>query len=78
MKTADKLRTSTPLERFLESRFVKKRKHDPSKPGGTKLKCRWCIKGFKDPDLLDLDRQSPTLSMDGLSVSNSLVQRNGG
>ena len=73
---AEKLKRDMSQERFLESRFVKTRKQDPTRPGGIKLECRWCIKGFKDPDLLDLDRQSPTLSMDGLSVCLQLISSN--
>lgn len=61
---AEDMKKRIPPERFLESRFVKTRKIDPETPGGYKIKCRWCIIGYKDPDLLELDRQSPTLSMD--------------
>ena len=67
-KEAEKLRQEYPRERFLESRCVKTRRPNPEIPGGMELKCRWCIKGFKDPDLFSLERQSPTLSMDSLAV----------
>eukprot|EP00435_Cladocopium_sp_Y103_P063878 s580_g25.t1 len=65
---ADELRATYPPERFLESRFVKTIRDDPNMPGKKELKCRWCIKGYLDPDLMDLERQSPTLSMEGLSI----------
>ena len=32
------------------------------------IKCRWVGKGFQDPDLDMLERQSPALSADGLAV----------
>ena len=70
---ANKLRKEVLPERFLESRFVETRKPDPSVPGNTKLKCRWCIKGFRDPDLFEIERQSPTLSMDALVVCLQLI-----
>lgn len=67
-KEAERLQQEYPKERFLESRSVKTRRPNPEVPGEMELKCRWCIKGFKDPDLFSLERQSPTLSMDSLSV----------
>lgn len=72
-KDADAIRSEHPPERFLESRFVKTRRDDPENPGETELKCRWCIKGFLDPDLFDLQRQSPTLSMEGLAVCLQII-----
>ena len=34
--------------------------------------CRWCVKGFQDPDIDSLNRQSPTLT-NGLSVLQILA-----
>ena len=65
---ADRLRRENPVGRFLDSRFVKTTRENPTVPGEMELKCRWCIKGYLDPDLLDLQCQSPTLSMEGLST----------
>lgn len=72
-KEAEMLRKEYPPERFLESRFVMTRREDPVNPGKSELKCRWCIKGFKDPDILELQRQSPTLSSEGLAVCLQLI-----
>lgn len=72
-KEAEMLRKEYPLERFLESRFVMTRREDPVHPGKSELKCRWYIKGFKDPDILEFQRQSPTLSSEGLAVCLQLI-----
>ena len=45
----------------------------PFRPLKTKLKCGWCIKGFRDPDLFEIERQSLTLSMDALVVCLQLI-----
>lgn len=70
---AKELREVCPSERFLENRFVKTRRDDPNTPGKKELKCRWCIKGYLDPDLMELERQSPTLSMEGLSICLQII-----
>lgn len=70
---ADKLRSITPKDRILESRFVKTRRENPNIPGETEIKCRWCVKGFRDPDLYELDRQSPTLSLESFMVCLQLI-----
>ena len=67
-KQAQMIIDDTPKERILESRFVKTRRDHPDKPGEKQIKCRWCIKGFRDPDLYEVNRQSPTLSLDALMV----------
>ena len=54
--------------RILQSRYVKTRKMDAENPQESEIKCRWVIKGYQDPDLDDLERQSPTLTADGLAV----------
>ena len=48
-KGAEKLRATIPKERVLDSRFVKTRSECPDKRGVLEMKCRWCMKGFKDP-----------------------------
>eukprot|EP00435_Cladocopium_sp_Y103_P072500 s192_g40.t1 len=70
---ATKVLRDHPQERILESRFVKTRRDHPDKPGEKQIKCRWCIKGFRDPDLYEVDRQSPTLSLDALMVCLQII-----
>lgn len=62
-----------PKERILDSRFVKTRREDPDEPGRTEIKYRWCIQGYKDPDVYEVERQSPTLSMDALMICLQLL-----
>ena len=40
-------------------------KPDESKPSGRRAKARLIIKGFTDPDLLDIESHSPTLTRAG-------------
>jgi hypothetical protein len=65
---AKHIRATVDEKRILESRFVKTRRENPDSPGETEIKCRWVVKGFQDPDLDVLERQSPTLSADGLAM----------
>ena len=58
---ARRLRETTPQRQILESRFVKTRREKPDEPGVKELKCRWCIKGYKDPEVLDVDKPLPML-----------------
>lgn len=57
-------------QRTLESRFMYT--SDDGTPSGV-LKTRWCIKGFLDPDVLDVATSSPTLSNEGLAVTLQLT-----
>ena len=70
---ADQLRAKVPKERILESRFVKTRRVCPDNPDKSEIKCRWVVKGFQDPDVETLERQSPTLTADGLSCVLQLL-----
>ena len=56
---AQKIMREVGTARLLESRFVY-----TSEDGWLEsaLKARWCIRGYLDPDLLDLETASPTLS----------------
>ena len=64
---AERIRRMTASKRILESRFVKTRRPMPDQPDKMEVKCRWVVKGFQDPDIATLERQSPTLTADGLS-----------
>ncbi|CAE7762188.1 RE1, partial [Symbiodinium sp. CCMP2456] len=56
-----KLEAEGKLERILPSRMVRRMK-PAEQPGEPDVrKSRWCIRGDKDPDLLSLERFSPTL-----------------
>jgi hypothetical protein len=63
---AQKIMHEVGIDRLLESRFVY-----TSEDGSleTALKARWCIRGYLDPDLLDLETASPTLSNEGFHCS---------
>ena len=37
------------------------------------MKARWCVRGYVDPDLLQLDTSAPTLSMEGFSIAMQLI-----
>ena len=50
------------LDRALDTRWARTWKPDDSKPSGRRAKARLIIKGFTDPDLLDIESQSPTLT----------------
>ena len=65
---ARKIERETEPGRILQSRYVKTRKMCADDPQESEIKCRWVIKGYQDPDLDDLERQSPTLTADGLAV----------
>ena len=71
-----RIREQVDPKRIIESRFVKTKKgHEEGEDYD--IKCRWVIKGFQDPDLDVLERQSPTLSADGLSVALQLIASKG-
>ena len=69
---AQRILEQTDRKRISESRFVKTKKVHES-GSDYDIKCRWVIKGFQDPDLDVLERQSPTLSADGLAVVLQLL-----
>ena len=60
-------------DRLLESRFVIT---NPDDEQGI-LKARWCLKGFKDPDLMELVTASPTLSQESLAVTLQVIASKG-
>lgn len=46
--------------RILPSRFVITEKPDDKEPGKMKVKARWCVRGYLDPDLHKLEKQHLT------------------
>ena len=61
-------------DRILESRYVYT-SDDGTSEG--KLKARWCIRGYLDPDIMNLDTASPTLSTEGLATTLQLISSMG-
>ena len=57
-------------DRVLQSRFVYA--SDDGTNEGV-LKARWCIKGYLDPDMLDVKTASPTLSDEGFAVTLQIL-----
>ena len=51
--------------RAMDTRWARTWKPDNSKPSGRRAKARHIIKGFTDPDLLDIESHSPTLTQEG-------------
>ena len=49
-------------DRTMDTRWARTSKPDDSKPSGRHAKERLIIKGFTDPDLLDIESHSPTLT----------------
>ena len=52
-------------DRAMDTRWARTWKPDESKPSGHCAKTRLIIKGFTDPDLLDIESHSPTLTLEG-------------
>ena len=72
-KEAEKLRRSVPRKRILKSRFVLTEAEPGASPLTSDIKARWCIRGYLDPDLLELDTSAPTLSAEGFSIAMQLI-----
>ena len=70
---ADEVRKTIDSRRLIDSRFVKTRRASPDNPEESEIKCRLVAQGYKDPDLDHLERQSPTLTADGLSVVLQII-----
>ena len=60
-------------ERFIDSRFVKTRRASLDNSGQTEICAGRVLKGFQDPDVLELQRQYPTLSADSPMVTLQLI-----
>lgn len=56
-------------QRIVKSRFVITKADEAPLGENTELKCRWCIRGYLDPDLLHLDTEAPTLSSEGAAIA---------
>ena len=74
-KEADRTRQKS--NRILPSRFVITKKPDEKTPGRYITKARWCIRGYLDPDVTKLSTQSPTLTIEAMSLLLQLSASNG-
>ncbi|CAE7298082.1 GIP [Symbiodinium sp. CCMP2592] len=70
---ASRIRSGLEKGRLLKSRFVLTEAEAGSSPMADDIKARWCVRGYLDPDLLQLDTSAPTLSMEGFSVAMQLI-----
>ena len=61
-------------DRFIPSRFV-------TRPGPEEFKARWCLRGYLDPDVMELPcsgaTQSPTVSQLGRMLSCQMIVSDG-
>ena len=62
---------------MLKSRFVLTEAEPGSSPATDDIKARWCIRGYLDPDLLELDTSAPTLSAEGFAIAMQLIASHG-
>ena len=70
---AERLIAQVGRDRLLESRFVVTRPDGPARRAKGEFKARWCIRGYLDPDLLELETPAPTLSAEGLAIAVQLL-----
>ena len=56
----------------MDTRWARTWKPDESKSSGRRAKARLIIKGFTDPDLLDIESHSPTLTREGFHDSRAV------
>ena len=56
------------VDRLLQSRFVITNPDDEMQLSEGILKARWCIRGYLDPDRMELQTSAPTLSAEGFAV----------
>lgn len=68
LRLREELKRQGRLDRILPSRMLRKHKHAEQPGEAPTRKSRLCIRGDKDPDLLLLDRYSPTVTTLNVSV----------
>ena len=64
-------------DRAMDTRWARTWKPDDSKPSGRRAKGRHIIKGFADPDLLDVESHSRTLTREGFMTALQSVCSHG-
>lgn len=71
---SDKFRNDPVLrKRILKSRFVITKGDEGPLGPHTELKARWCIRGYLDPDLMEISQEAPTLSSEGGALALQLI-----
>ena len=56
-------------ERVISSRLVLRWKETDT---GHKAKARWCVHGFKDPDIHEIERSCPTPELSSINITADL------
>ena len=57
-------------ERVISSRLVLRRKETDT---GYKAKARWCVHGFKDPDIHEIERSCPTPELLSINITLQIL-----
>ncbi|CAE7437016.1 RE1 [Symbiodinium sp. CCMP2592] len=68
LEESRKIRNSEERHRIIPSRMVRRWKPGDQPGSPPTRKSRWCLRGDKDPDLLELDRHAPTLNTTSFGV----------
>ena len=63
--------------KFMKSRFVITESDGDKQDEYQGLKARWCIRGYLDPALMELDTTAPTLSAEGFALTTQLIASKG-
>ena len=71
------LRSKIPPNRIMTSRWILTWKPDPTLPQGRKAKARLVVRGYQDPELDQVNTESPTLSRDARMLLLQVVSSSG-
>ncbi|CAK9096660.1 Retrovirus-related Pol polyprotein from transposon RE1 (Retro element 1) (AtRE1) [Includes: Protease RE1 [Durusdinium trenchii] len=77
LEVEDQLRKAKKSSRILPSRIVRRWKPADQPGEAPTRKSRWCIRGDKDPDLLNLSRYAPTVTTAVISVALQVAANKG-
>ena len=68
LERSREIRNGPERSRIVPSRMVRRWKPADQPGSPDVMKSRWCLRGDRDPDLLDLDRHAPTLNTTSFGV----------
>ena len=68
LEESRRIRNSEERSRIIPSRMVRRWKPSDQPGQPATRKSRWCLRGDRDPDLLELDRHAPTLNTTSFGV----------
>ena len=68
LEESRRIRNSEERSRIIPSRMVRRWKPSEQPGQPATRKSRWCLRGDRDPDLLELDRHAPTLNTTSFGV----------